>query len=364
MSVSVEPEMNVSTPVKVFHDGPLSEQQEAFADLLNNNLNTTFLPNHVVVGEIVSVEKDHLIVDIGAKCEGVVPLKEVGRVTEQELALMYKPGQVKEFYILRDFDENEPYVLSLRRVESWKAWEQLKMLQDKQEILEVVVNSVTRGGVLVNVMSLKGFIPASQLRIAKTLEDLIGEQIPAKLLEVDRTKNKLILSHREAVFEYQAEQRATTISNLHEGMEVKGQVVKITHFGAFVDIDGIDGLLPLSEISWRRLRHPSDELSLGQEVTVEVLTIDHAQERISLSMKRLSDDPWKTVNERFNQGDQVKGTISKFLNSGFLAELEPGVEAFCSYNQVARDDLTLGETRTFSIVSIAGRDRRITLETV
>ncbi|MEZ4575752.1 MAG: S1 RNA-binding domain-containing protein [Vampirovibrionales bacterium] len=100
-------------------------------------------------------------------------------------------------------------------------------------------------------------------------------------------------------------------------MEVKGQVVKITHFGAFVDIDGIDGLLPLSEISWRRLRH-SDELSLGQEVTVEVLTIDHAQERISLSMKRLSDDPWKTVNERFNQGDQVQGTISKFLTPGFL----------------------------------------------
>ncbi|MEZ4575751.1 MAG: S1 RNA-binding domain-containing protein [Vampirovibrionales bacterium] len=139
-----------------------------------------------MVGEIVSVEKDHLIVDIGAKCEGLSRSRKWVALRNRNWPDV-QTGSGQRVYILRDFDENEPYVLSLRRVESWKAWEQLKMLQDKQEILEVVVNSVTRGGVLVNVMSLKGFIPASQLRIAKTLEDLIG-QIPAKLLEVDRTK--------------------------------------------------------------------------------------------------------------------------------------------------------------------------------
>lgn len=343
----------------------MNPQQQAFAQLLEENFNRTFLPNHVVVGEIVSVEKDHLVIDIGAKCEGVVPLKEIGgQISEQELSHMFEPGQVREFFIIKDFDENEPYLLSLRRVDACKSWEQLKQFQEKGETLEVTVVSVTRGGVLVSVMGLKGFIPASQLRIAKTLDDLIGDQIPAKLLEVDRSKNKLILSHREAVFEHQAEQRASTIANLSEGMEVKGQVVKITHFGAFVDIDGIDGLLPLSEISWRRLRHPSDELSLGQEVKVEVLTIDHNQERISLSMKRLSMDPWKTVTERFTEGDQVSGVVSKFLNSGFLAELEPGIEAFCSYNQVARDSLNLNDTHNFKIVSIVPRDRRITLEIV
>lgn len=342
-----------------------NEQQNAFADLLEESFHRSLTPGNVVAGEIIANEKDFLVVDIGGKCEGHVPLKELPYLKNmEEFAEKYRPGQIKEFYIIRDFDEESPYLLSLRRVDMYKDWEELSNLHEKGETLNVYVCGTTRGGVLVQALSLKGFIPASQLRLAKTLDELVGQTIPAKLLEVDKSKNKLILSHRAAVFEAQAERRASTLSALSEGLLVQGEVVKITNFGAFVDINGIDGLLPLSEISWRRLRHPSDELSLGQRVEVRVLTIDRQQERISLSMKRLSTDPWETVASRFREGDAVHGQVSKFLNSGFLAELEPGIEAFCSYHQTSREELSLGENFPFKIISIAAPDRRITLEPV
>lgn len=349
----------------VVSEEDLTPQHADFANLLEESFNKSVLPGAMVVGEIVRVDKDQLVVDIGGKCEGNVPLKEIpGMPNEAMMRETYAPGQVREFLVLRDFDEDLPYVLSLKRVDSYKDWEELKIMQADSKTMDVVVTNVTRGGVLVQLLNLKGFIPASQLRIAKTLDELVGDTIPAKLLEVDRSKHKLILSHRAAVFEHQAAQRASTIAELSEGQVVDGEVVKITHFGAFVDIRGIDGLLPLSEISWRRLRHPSDELSLGQKVTVEVLTIDRQQERVSLSMKRLSTDPWETVHTRIKEGDTVSGLLSKLLNSGFLAELEPGVEAFCSYHWIPREQLTLGETMTFKVVSVVGGERRITLEPI
>lgn len=349
----------------VFQTEALGETQQAFAALLEESFNRGLNPGNVVVGEILKVEKDFLVVDIGGKCEGLVPAKELpfpphGKTFED----VYEAGQVREFYIIRDFDEDSPYMLSLRRVEMWKDWEQLQRVFEADEVLEVTVCGTTRGGILVQALSLKGFIPASQLRIAKTLEELVGDVIPAKLLEVDKSKNKLILSHRAAVFDAQSERRASTLNSLTEDLEVEGEVVKITNFGAFVDINGIDGLLPLSEISWRRLKHPSDVLHLGQRVTVTVLTIDRELERISLSMKRLSPDPWESVMKRFKEGDAVEGQISKLLNSGFLAELEPGIEAFCSYQQTDKAELELGRNFPFRIVSIAAPDRRITLEPV
>ncbi len=350
-------------PVTVFEREEHGEMQQAFAALLEESFNRSLTPGNVVVGEIIKVDKDHLVVDIGGKCEGLVPFKELPYLDKsEELSDHYKPGTVREFYIIRDFDEDNYFMLSLKRVDMVKDWDELKRLHEENEILNVYVCGTTRGGVLVQALSLKGFIPASQLRIAKTLEELVGQTIPAKLLEVNKSKNKLILSHRAAVFEAQAERRATTLSALTEGLEVEGEVVKITNFGTFVDINGIDGLLPLSEISWRRLKHPSDELALGQRVKVKVLTIDRALERISLSMKRLSPDPWEMVLNHFKEGDSVTGEVSKFLNSGFLAELQPGIEAFCSYNKIPRDQLMQGENLPFRIVSIAALDRRITLE--
>jgi small subunit ribosomal protein S1 len=342
------------------------EMRQSFADLLEKSFETNLKTGSIVVGEILKLEKDGLTVDIGGKSEGFVPMKEIpGCYSLDELKNTYHAGQVAEFFLLHEQDSNDDskahYVLSIRRVNMWKNWDRLLELRDSKEIVETTVTGTTKGGVIVNIMGFKGFIPASQLRVAKTLHDLIGDALPAKILEVDKHKNKLILSHREAVFEQKALMRAETIGKLTEGDVVEGEIVKITDFGVFVDINGIDGLLPLSEITWRRIQHPSEVLTLGERLTVRVLTVDRNLQRISLSLKRLQPDPWESVNENFKVGQMLNGRISKLLGSGVLAELAPGVEAYCAYNNEGRQYF-LNETYHFKIVSIYAADRKITLE--
>ncbi len=339
------------------------DMRQAFAALLEKSFETEMKPGAIVVGEVLKVEKDGLRVDIGGKSEGFVPMKEVpGCFKPEELKESYRAGQVVECFIMNEMDaEDVQYHLSIRRVHMAKNWDRLGEMKAASEIVETTVTGTTKGGVIVSILGFKGFIPASQLRVAKTLNELVGDALPAKILEVDRRKNKLILSHREAVFAQKAEMRAETIRNLNEGDVVDGHVVKITDFGAFVDINGIDGLLPLSEITWRRIQHPSEVLELGQQVTVRVLTVDRELQRISLSLKRLEADPWDTVNTRFSVGEQVVGRISKLLGSGTLAELIPGVEAYCAYQQGGKF-YQVGESYRFEIVSISADDRRITLE--
>ena len=342
------------------------EMRQSFAELLEKSFETTLKPGTIVVGEVLKIEKDGLRVDIGGKSEGFVPLKEIpGCFNADELKKNYQVGQCTEFFLLNvqdGQDEHRPhYTLSIRRVNMWKNWDRLLELREAKEIVETTVTGTTKGGVIVNILGFKGFIPASQLRVAKTLHDLIGDALPAKILEVDKYKNKLILSHREAVFEQKAMMRADTISKLNEGDVVDGEIVKITDFGVFVDINGIDGLLPLSEITWRRIQHPSEVLTLGQKLTVRVLTVDRDLQRISLSLKRLQADPWESVNEQFKVGDILNGRISKLLSSGVLAELTPGVEAYCAYGHEGRQ-YYINESYSFRIVSIFANDRRITLE--
>lgn len=343
------------------------EMRQSFADLLEKSFETTLKPGNIVLGEILKLEKDGLIVDIGGKSEGFVPMKEIpGCFSLDELRNTYNAGQVIEFFLLNANDAVDDskahYTLSIRRVNMWKNWDRLLELRDSRDIVEATVSGTTKGGVIVNILGFKGFIPASQLRVAKTLHDLIGDVLPAKILEVDKHKNKLILSHREAVFEQKAMMRAETIGKLNEADVVEGEIVKITDFGVFVDINGIDGLLPLSEITWRRIQHPSEVLALGQRLTVRVLTVDRDLQRISLSLKRLQPDPWETVNQQFKVGDMIASArISKLLNSGVLAELAPGVEAYCAYDHSGRQYF-LNEAYSFRIVSIYAGERKITLE--
>ncbi len=342
------------------------EMRQSFADLLEKSFETALKPGTIVVGEVLKLEKDGMTVDIGGKSEGVVPMKEVpGCYSLDDLRAQYKSGQVLELFLLSQHDGADEtrahYTLSVRRVAMWKNWDRLMELRDSREIVETTVSGTTKGGVIVNILGFKGFIPASQLRVAKTLHDLVGDVLPAKILEVDKHKNKLILSHREAVFEQKAKMRAETIGKLNEADIVEGEIVKITDFGVFVDINGIDGLLPLSEITWRRIQHPSEVLTLGERLTVRVLTVDRDLQRISLSLKRLQPDPWVSVNEQFKVGEVLNGRISKLLNSGVLAELAPGVEAYCAYDNSGRQYF-LTESYSFRIVSIFAGERKITLE--
>lgn len=336
----------------------------SFESLLERSFQCALTPGSIAIGEILRVEKDGLLVDIGGKSEGFVPLKEIhGCRTADDLRATFEAGQVREFFIVGEHDNDSVfYQLSLRRVAAFKNWDQLRELKDANATVEVTVAGSTKGGILVNVFDLKGFIPASQIRVAKTLNDLVGETLPAKILEVDKAKNKLILSNRAAVFEAKAALRAETLSQLHEGDRVCGEIVKVTDFGVFIDINGIDGLLPLSEIAWRRIHHPSEALSLGQRLEVMVLTVDLRLQRISLSRKRLEADPWRTVDEHFHVNQELEGHVTKMLGSGVLVELMPGIEAYCAFSGAGSKFFSLGETCGFRIVSINPPDRRLTLE--
>ncbi len=341
---------------------PSQEMKDAFAELLEKSFETDIKAGNIVVGEIVGIDKDGLRVDIGGKTEGAALKKELPNCrTLEDLNNTYKVGQVTEFFIIGGVDGEEvQYHLSIRRVQQLKNWNELVSLKEANETVEVTVTGITKGGVIVNIMGFKGFIPASQLRVAKTIAELVGDELPARILEVDQKKNKLILSHREAVFAQKAAQRSETMKSIDEGDVVQGNVVKITDFGAFVDINGIDGLLPLSEITWRRIQHPSEVLSLGEKLTVKVLTVDTKLQRISLSLKRLENDPWTTVTQDIAINEQLDGKISKLLGSGVLAELKPGIEAYCPYtNEGPR--YALADRFRFEVLSINPHDRRITL---
>jgi small subunit ribosomal protein S1 len=336
--------------------------KQDFASLLEKSLKKEVKEGGLALGEVLRVEKDGLLVDIGGKYEGFVPMKEISSCnTAEELQEQFQLNQVLECYVLRVQEDHASYLLSLRRVQTVKSWEVLIEYRDNQNTLEATVLGITKGGMLANVLGVKGFIPASQLRVTKSLDELTGDVLPVKVLEVDRARNKLILSHRQAVFEQKAAMRNETLSKLEEGTVVTGEVVKVTDFGVFVDINGIDGLLPLSEITWCRIKHPSDVLALGIQVTVRVLSIDMTRQRISLSLKRMEQDPWERVETLVKDGDRLEARVSKCLASGVLAELIPGVEAYCPYAQHGRI-FEVDTVYPFEVISMAVADRRITLD--
>jgi ribosomal protein S1 len=218
--------------------------------------------------------------------------------------------------------------LSLKRVAQARGWVTLEQQKKNDDTIRAKISAVVKGGVVVDVYGLRGFVPASQLRVKGTTpEELIGMEIPMKILETDTKRNKLILSQRLAVQEEKAAQREKILSTLESGQVVTGEVVRIADFGAFIDLGGLDGLLPISEISWERVSHPSDVLKVGQNVTTKVLKVDQEKGHISLSLKQMQPDPWKEIEDKFQDGQVVNGTVRKIQSFGAFVQIYPGVDA-------------------------------------
>ena len=303
-------------------------QMDEFERLLNESFTKKFSVADVVEGCIVKREKDYFLVDIGAKVEAILPDREVTNSTEKNVNDLLQLGDVKDFYILKepDIDHEEIYV-SLKKVSYAQAWQTLQTAKANNDSILATVVALVKGGVIVEVAELRGFIPASQLRTGTPFDGFIGKEIEVKILEADAKKNKLIFSQRQVL----AEQRDQVVDNVLASLElnqvVKGEIVRITDFGAFVDINGVDGLLPISEISWQRIKHPSDVLTLGDEIEVRILKIDTALKRISLSLKRMGENPWEEIENKFEEGQVIKGTINKLTSFGAFINIFPGVEA-------------------------------------
>ena len=308
-----------------------------FEKLLEESFSNSHSVADIVEGTVLKKEQDGYLVSVrGAKTEAFLPNREISSAEE---AAPIELGDVKEFYVLKEENDEDGMLLSLKRLAFAQAWAQLNDAKVQGDTILAKVVSVVKCGVLVDVADLKGFIPSSQLRTGTPFDGLIDTKIEVKVLEADPKKNKLILSQRMAVAEQRNQVVDNVISSLEEDMVVKGNVVRITDFGAFVDINGIDGLLPISEISWQRIKHPSDVLTLGDTIEVKIIKIDTDLKRISLSLKRMSENPWLQIEGKFEEGQVIKGTVNKVVSFGAFINIFPGVEALLPVAEISDENV-------------------------
>ncbi len=306
-------------------------EADSLAQLLEEYLPDTRLERgQIVQGTVIRISPEAIIIDVGAKCEGTVSGRELERLDEETLARL-KPGSRVMVYVVNPEGPCGEIVLSLARAQSAADWELAHSLLEKKEIVELEVVSANRGGLIVHLGRLRGFVPASQLSrsrsiprmsdpaCARVLTQMVGDRLQLRIIEADPERNRLILSERAAETRDKESQQAERLDSLREGEVVRGRVSNLVDFGAFIDLDGVDGLVHLSEISWRRVDHPSEVLQVGQEVEVVVLSLDRERRRVALSMKRLEPDPWTTVGERYQVGQLVEGRITRLAKWGAFA---------------------------------------------
>jgi small subunit ribosomal protein S1 len=294
----------------------------------------------VLVGTVVQITPHQIIVDVGSKSEGIIAGKELERLPRDVLAEL-KVGDEVTTFVVSPEDGDGNIVLSLSRAQAERDWHEAEELFKTQTVFEGQVAGFNKGGLIVKVGKVRGFVPASQLVSApggrpeapegeggeeskpdKLFQPLVGKKLQLKVIEMDRARNRLILSERAAMRDWRKVQKEKLLSELHEGMQLKGRVISLADFGAFVDLGGADGLVHLSEISWKRVNHPREILKVGQEVEVEVLNVDHDRKRIGLSLKRMEADPWSTIETRYKIGQLVEGTITKLAKFGAFARIK------------------------------------------
>ena len=297
----------------------------------------------VMDGIITRIDRDELLVDIGSKAEGIVPTKEYSSLSAEEKDELQVGDHILVFVVQPENQEGYP-VVSIDRARQEKSWRRLQELHEANEIIEAEVTNYNKGGLLVNLDGVRGFVPASQVSEIRGGDEsskqadmarLIGSKLPLKVIEINRHRNRLILSERQAVQERRDEMKEQLIQELNEGEVRKGRVSSICDFGAFVDIGGADGLVHLSELSWSRVRHPSEVLKVGEEVDVYVLGINAAEKKIALSIKRTQPEPWSRVAESYEVGQLVKGTVTQLANFGAFARIEDGIEGLIHVSELA-----------------------------
>ena len=307
---------------------------DEFEQLLEESFAKANAVADIVEGTVIKKESEGYLVSVkGAKMEAFLPNKELPENEELEI------GDIREFYVTKEENNEDSMQLSLKRIAYAQAWAQLNDAKIQGDTILAKVEKTVKGGVLVDIADLKGFIPSSQLRTGTPFDGLVDTKIEVKVLEADPKKNKLILSQRQAVAEQRDQVVDNVLSSLEEGQIVSGNVVRITDFGAFVDINGIDGLLPISEISWQRIKHPSDVLTLGDTIEVKIIKIDHELKRISLSLKRMGENPWQQIEGQFEEGQVVKGTVNKVTTFGAFINIFPGVEALLPVAEMSDENV-------------------------
>ena len=299
-----------------------------------------------VEGTVVRVDEDEVLVDVGMKSEGVIPSREL--YTEGEEAEPLHIGDRALVYVVSPEGSEGHAILSLRRARMERSWRDIEDLYHRGAMIEAPVVEFNKGGLIVDVKGIRGFVPVSQVldlrnvarqegesdETVNTLAAMVGRRLPLKIIEINRSRNRLILSERAAVQEQRTQRKDELLEQLQAGQVRRGLVSNLTSFGAFVDLGGADGLVHVSELSYNRVNHPSEVLQVGQEVDVAVLSVDRDSKKIALSLKRALPDPWTTVEERYHVGQVVPATITKLAKFGAFAKVEEGLEGLIHLSEL------------------------------
>ncbi|MCI6845062.1 MAG: 30S ribosomal protein S1 [Coriobacteriaceae bacterium] len=298
---------------------------------------TDFDEGDLVTGTVVKIERDEVLLDIGYKSEGVIPARELSIRKDVDPSDVVSLGDQIEALVLQKEDKEGRLVLSKKRAEYERAWNRVEEKFNSGETVEGEVIEVVKGGLILDI-GLRGFLPASlvDLRRVKDLNAYLGTRIEARVIEMDRNRNNVVLSRRVVLEEARKAERQEILSKLKPGMRLKGTVSSIVDFGAFVDLGGIDGLVHISELSWNHVNHPSEVVKVGQEVEVQVLDVDLSRERISLGLKQTTEDPWRTLVKKYPVGAIVEGKVTKLVTFGAFVDLGEGVEGLVHISEMAK----------------------------
>jgi small subunit ribosomal protein S1 len=364
------------------HMGDSAVTPEDGASLMEQFLNDpahdykTLTYGQVMEGEIMFVDRDEILVDIGSKSEGIIPSREFSTLTDDEKTAISVGDTILVFVVQAENQEGQA-VLSIDRARQEKSWRRLQEQHEAADTIMAEVTNYNKGGLLVNLDGVRGFVPASQVTEIRGGDDgskqadmarLIGTSLPLKIIEINRHRNRLILSERQAVQEKRDSMKERLIEELTEGETRSGRVTSICDFGAFVDVGGADGLVHLSELSWSRVKHPSEVLTVGEEVDVYVLGINADEKKIALSIKRTQPEPWSQVAMKYEVGQLVKSTVTQLANFGAFARIEDGIEGLIHVSELSeqrighpRQVVAEGQDLLLRIIRIDPQRRRMGL---
>jgi small subunit ribosomal protein S1 len=296
----------------------------------------SFDEGDVVKGNVVRIDKDEVLVDIGYKSEGVIPSTELSIRKSVDPADEVELGEEIDALVLTKEDAEGRLVLSKKRARFEKAWRRIEAAAESGEPVEGSVIEVVKGGLILD-LGVRGFLPASlvDIRRVHNLDEFLGQTLECKVIELNRSRNNVVLSRRAVLEEERKEVREQILGRLEPGQVVEGKISNIVDFGAFVDLDGIDGLIHISELSWSHVNHPSEVVSIGDTVRIKVLDIDRDRQRISLGLKQTQEDPWQRVISTHRSGDVLEGTVTKVVAFGAFVEILPGVEGLVHISELA-----------------------------
>lgn len=326
------------TPVETGKEPQVFSMEQALQDA-EARLEKTVQRGQVITGTVVLITNDGVMVDIGARTEAIIPFNQLTEepLSEEELKNLLKPGDSVTAYVVRADLENGQVVLSKKRAEADQSWVKVQDLFDRGEPVMVEVKEKVKGGLVATIEGIRAFLPASQVDLKRTpeLDEYVGQSFLVKIIELNRKKGRIILSRRTVLETEQKAARSQVLSSLKEGDIVEGQVVEVTEFGVFVALGGVDGLVHRSEITWGRFNHPKDVVHKGQTVKAKVLSVDTERERVNLSMKALTEDPWLTVSEKHPIGSKLNGKVVGLTQFGAFVEVEPGLEGLIHISELS-----------------------------